>query len=201
MLLLAYRKHLPVHHLMCAFDKDVVVSSVTVYGPVMCSFWLQPLLVFEFKLKFTFNIQFTGAYWLVLRHFRSDLLYSDQRRFKIPSEAGPAVDCALIVRHLSDCQLFDFKPPESDAPFTLKMLAALANRNFSIGALRMRTDGGGLSDYRSMNTVFGGGMRLAAIELRLFDHKFTSLVKTTDFFRMPTVQRLKALKLHLVRAL
>ncbi|KAH7719779.1 hypothetical protein AAVH_12730 [Aphelenchoides avenae] len=119
------------------------------------------------------------------------------RRFKIPSEAGPAADCALIICHLSNIHLFHFKRPDPDARVVVKMLAALGDRNFSVGALQMWDDDGELSDYRSMRAAFDGGTRVAALELSLLEHKFAGLVKTTDFFRTSTVQRLKALKLHL----
>ncbi|KAH7709072.1 hypothetical protein AAVH_23653 [Aphelenchoides avenae] len=122
-----------------------------------------------------------------------------EKQFEVPSKDGPAAYCALIIHHLSNSHLFAFKSPESDSRFALKMLAALANRNFSIGALRMRDDGGGLSDYRSMDVVVAGGMRLDALELSMFEHEFLSLVKTTDFFCMSTVARLKTLKPELVR--
>ncbi|KAH7709069.1 hypothetical protein AAVH_23650, partial [Aphelenchoides avenae] len=137
-----------------------------------------------------------GVYWLALSQFRRDLQYSDSRRFKLPSKDGPATYCSLVLRYLSNSHLSDFKAPECDSRFVFKMLAALAVRNFSVGALRMCADKG-LSDYRSMDSLFNGGMRLSSLELRLVETEFFKLVDTTDFFRTPTVQQLKALKLEL----
>lgn len=135
-----------------------------------------------------------------LRHFRSELPYSDLRRFKVPSESGPAADCSLVGRYLSNSHLFHLQTPYSDSRFAIKLLAAFANRNVSVETLLMSSCGGGLLDYRSMNVVFDGGMRLATLELHMFEHELATLVKTTDFFRSPTVRKLKELKLHLVRA-
>lgn len=137
---------------------------------------------------------------MTLRHFRRELPYSDLRRFKIPSAAGPAADCALVRRYLSNCHVFDFKTPDSDSRFFIQMIAALVDRNFSAETLRMCSRGGGLLDYRSMDIVFDGGLRLETLEMNLFAQEFATLVKTIDFFRTPTVRKLKALKLHLVRA-
>lgn len=143
--------------------------------------------------------KFSGIYWIEFRHFRRDLPYSDMRRFEIPSEAGPVADCTLIICHLNNSHLFAFKRPDPDSRFVIKMLAALATRNVSVDTLRLLDDDDAFSDYQSVAAVFGGGMRVATLELSLFEHEFTSLVKTIDFFRMSTVRRLKALKLQLVR--
>ncbi|KAH7673000.1 hypothetical protein AAVH_42520 [Aphelenchoides avenae] len=55
------------------------------------------------------------------------------------------------------------------------MLAAPAERNFSIDTLRIwageELDEGELSDYRSMDAMFGGGMHLGSLELSLFENK------------------------------
>ncbi|KAH7719190.1 hypothetical protein AAVH_13348 [Aphelenchoides avenae] len=138
-----------------------------------------------------------GVYWMVLRHFRRDLCYNDMRRFKVPSEAGPSADCAVILHHLSNSHVRSFKTMGSNSRFAVKMLAAVADRNVSVGALRLRPDEGRLTDYRSMDTVFDGAMRLASLELHILEHEFATIVKTTDFFRMATVGRLKTLKLQL----
>ncbi|KAH7693790.1 hypothetical protein AAVH_39170, partial [Aphelenchoides avenae] len=167
-LILKLKNRLPVHHLMC-----------------------------EFERHFDRREQHSGAYWMLLRHFRSDLRYSDMRQFKIPSMAGPVADCALIIRYLSNSHLFIFERPGCYPRFAVKMLAALVDRNVSVNALRMRDGENALSDYRSMDTVFKGGMRVATLELSMSEGKFASLVKTVDFFRTSTVQRLKALKLQL----
>lgn len=158
-----------------------------------------------------------GTYWMVLRHFRSEVPYSDMRRFRVTSRRAPAAYCSLIRRYLSNGHLFDFKTPEFAARFAVKMIAALVDRNFSVGALQLRAKDdqhpfhcpldtrairlqlSGLSDYRSMNTVFGGAMRLTTLEMSLFEDVCATLVMTTDFLRMRAVQRLKTLKLQLVR--
>lgn len=200
-LIFKLRNRLPVHHLTCEFEKHHLVSSVTFSTTLRH----QIVTVALFLLPSTFVFQregrirhFLGEYQVVLRRFQSDLTYSDMRRFKVPSEFGPLVDCALIVRHLSNSHLFHFKRPEPSSRFVIKMLAALGDRNFSVGStLRLWDEE--LSDYRSMHAAFGGGTRVTTLELSLFEHKFASLVKTTDFFRTSAVQRLKVLKLRLVR--
>lgn len=141
----------------------------------------------------------TSAYWLNLHHFRPDLPYTDVRRLKLPSEAGPAADCALILRYLSNSHVFDFKAPVSDSRFTLRMLAAFVGRNFSVGRLRMCVLDDQLTDYRSINAVFDGGLRLGKLHLRILRKNLAALIKTTDFLRMPTIQELEELKLKLVR--
>lgn len=75
------------------------------------------------------------------------------------------------------------------------MLAALVvGRNFSVGRLQMHAWDGKLTDYRSMDVIFGGGLRLDALHLYIGRQGLTNLIKTVDFLRMPTVQGLKELK-------
>lgn len=62
----------------------------------------------------------------------------------------------------------------------------------------MRANEVGMTDYRCMNVIFDGGMRLSTLELHLFEHQLATLIKTVDFLRMQTVQRLEVLKLRLV---
>lgn len=147
----------------------------------------------------------TGAYGLFLRHFGRDSAYTDVRLFKISSTAGPSAECALIRRYLRNSHVAECESLAGEFRFCLKMLAALVDHNFSMGLLWMGELNGPrvdhqLSDYRSLDAVFNGAMRLDALELfHLSEHSFAGLVKTTDLFRMAMVQRLKALKLHLVR--
>ncbi|KAH7693330.1 hypothetical protein AAVH_39637 [Aphelenchoides avenae] len=96
---------------------------------------------------------FSGIYLMTLRHYSRDHPYSDMRQFQVPSAAGSAADCALLCRYLSNSHVLDFMTPQCDSRFAFKMLAALADRNFSVGALRMNVDQCGLSDYRCMDTV------------------------------------------------
>ncbi|KAH7719191.1 hypothetical protein AAVH_13350 [Aphelenchoides avenae] len=124
-LMLKLKNRLPVHHLMC-----------------------------EFERHFDRREQLSGAYWMVVRHFRSDLTYSGMRQFKIPSMAGHVTDCALIIRYLSNSHLFILERPGCYPRFAVKMLAALVDRNVSVDTLRMRDGEVSLSDYRSMDTVF-----------------------------------------------
>ncbi|KAH7718037.1 hypothetical protein AAVH_14548 [Aphelenchoides avenae] len=76
------------------------------------------------------------------------------------------------------------------------MLPSLAARNFSIGRLELDPVENRLSDYRSMDTVFGE-MRVDTFDLAITEHRFVELVKTTDFFRMPTIQGFRRLDLFL----
>ncbi|KAH7713842.1 hypothetical protein AAVH_18787 [Aphelenchoides avenae] len=131
---------------------------------------------------------FTGAYRCVLHHFRRDIAYTDVRRLVIPSTEGPAADGALIPYYAND-------------RFVLRMLAALVvGRNFSVGRLQMHAWDGKLTDYRSMDVIFGGGLRLDALHLYIGRQGLTNLIKTVDFLRMPTVQGLKELKFLPVNA-
>lgn len=79
------------------------------------------------------------------------------------------------------------------------MLAALADRNVSLGRLKVRFLDGAMTDYRSFDAIFGGGMRLGALKLYMHEDCLHRLIKTTDFFRMPAMQRLSEFKLELVR--
>ncbi|KAH7725630.1 hypothetical protein AAVH_06810, partial [Aphelenchoides avenae] len=176
------RHLLPVHHLMCEFEKEQITPKMDYstgdYKP-------EP----------------PEDYWLRLHHFRRDLPYSDVRRFKIPPTAeleSTAADCARILRCLSNSHVADFKAPPKEPCFTIKMLAALVNRNFSLERLRLRAFNDPLTDYRSLDAVFGGGMRLAAFNLWIHEDCFHHLVKTTDFFRMPAMQRISEFKLLLI---
>ncbi|KAH7719208.1 hypothetical protein AAVH_13366 [Aphelenchoides avenae] len=135
-----------------------------------------------------------GAYWLIFHHFRRDLTYSNVRRFKLPSAEGAATDCALIRRYLSNSYVTDFKSPYSDGRFSLKMLAALVDRNFTVDRLRVGALDGQLTDYRSMDVVFGGGLRMNALSVAISSQSLASLIKTTEFLRLPTVQGLEELK-------
>ncbi|KAH7716019.1 hypothetical protein AAVH_16575 [Aphelenchoides avenae] len=167
-------KHrLPVHHLTCNFEEDETLSVG----------WKR---------------EFSGAYWLEIRHFQRDLSYTEVRRFKVPSTAGAEYDSALIRHYLSNSHVADLRPAESCFPFSIKMLAGLASQNLSIGHVYLSTDDDDkrLSDYRSMDTIFGG-MRISSLALSCEESCFVELVKTTDFFRMPTVQRLRELELNL----
>lgn len=140
-------------------------------------------------------------YWLVLQHFRRDLTYTDIRRFRVPSTAGStstAADCAVILRYLSNSHVTDFEAPHYEPRFTFKMLAALVNRNFSMGRMRMRVLDGALTDYRSLDAVFRGGMQLDSLYLWIHEDRLNRLIKTTDFFCLPVIQRLKEFKLRLV---
>ncbi|KAH7697471.1 hypothetical protein AAVH_35446, partial [Aphelenchoides avenae] len=138
---------------------------------------------------------FAAAYWLVLHHLRRDLTYSDARRFKLPSAEGPAADCVLIRRYLSNSYVTDLKTPYSDGRFSLKMLSALvSNNSCSVGRLRLGALDGQLTDYRSMEVVFGGGLHLNALSLSISSLSLAKLIKTTDFLRLPTIQGLTELK-------
>ncbi|KAH7717640.1 hypothetical protein AAVH_14921 [Aphelenchoides avenae] len=72
---------------------------------------------------------------------------------------------------LSNSHVADLKTPYSDGRFTLKMLAALvADHNCTMDRLRMGALDGQLTDYRSMDVVFGGGMRLNGLtELKFLE--------------------------------
>lgn len=131
-----------------------------------------------------------------MRHFQRDLSYINTRHFKLPSIAGAEKDCDLIRRYLGNCHMADLQAP-ADFSFAFKMLACLSARNFSIGRLELRAEPQRLSDYRSMDTIFGG-MRISDLDLSCEEYRFAELVKTTDFFRMSTFQRLRKLTLTLV---
>ncbi|KAH7704677.1 hypothetical protein AAVH_28130, partial [Aphelenchoides avenae] len=132
---------------------------------------------------------FTGSYQLILHHFRRDLAYTDMRVLKLPCLERPAADCALILHYLSNSHVADLKAPYSDGRFSLKMIAALVmDHNFTMDRLRMHAVDGQLTDYRSMDVVFGGGMHLNALNLATGGQSLANLIKTTDFLRLPTVQ-------------
>ncbi|KAH7720598.1 hypothetical protein AAVH_11929 [Aphelenchoides avenae] len=135
-------------------------------------------------------------YWLTVGHIQRDLSYTDMRRFRVPSIAGAENDCALIRRYLVNSHVADLLAPDYDFFFAIKMLADLAGRNFSTGCLRLSAEATRLSDYRSMDAVFGR-MRMSELHLSCAEHRFVELVKTADFFRMPTIQALRELKLTL----
>ncbi|KAH7709071.1 hypothetical protein AAVH_23652 [Aphelenchoides avenae] len=171
-LLLKLRHMLPVHHLTCEFQEDIADR-----GPFLSAF--------------------TGAFRMTVYLIRRDVAYRDVRRFKIHSMAGPAADCARVRRYLSNAHVADFWAPTEEPSFSLKMLAALVNRNFTVSRLQMSAVDGPLTDFRSMDAIFGGGVRLDALTLGMREECFERLIKTTDFMRMPTVQGLKEFKLEL----
>lgn len=143
--------------------------------------------------------RWSDDYWMVLRHLRRDLSDSDLRRCKVPTKGCPAVYRSLVLPHLSNSYLYSFGTPDADFRSVMKILSALADRNFSVGTLRVYAYQDALFDYHSIDTVFGGGMRLDALELSLYEHQLATLIKATDFFQMSTVRKLKALKLYAVR--
>ncbi|KAH7712508.1 hypothetical protein AAVH_20163 [Aphelenchoides avenae] len=116
----------------------------------------------------------------------------------MPSTAGAETDCALIRHYLSSSYVADLQATLADFPFAIKMLASLAGRNFSVGSMKLFAEAERLSDYRSMNAVFGG-LLMGNLSLRMAEHRFVELVKTADFFRMSTVQGLRKQKLTFVR--
>lgn len=134
-----------------------------------------------------------------MRHFRRDLTYSDERRFRIPSAGGLKSDCTLILRYLSNSHVADFKARPDEGLFNAKMLAALVKRNFSMGRLRMSILDAPLTDYRPLDAVFSSGMRLDALNLFIHEDTLHGLVETNDFFRLPVVQQLKDFWLIFVR--
>ncbi|KAH7694096.1 hypothetical protein AAVH_38863, partial [Aphelenchoides avenae] len=167
------KQRLPLHHLSCALLKEE-------WGPGCIP-------------------RYTGFYWLTVRHFQRNLSYTDVRRFKLPSTAGAANDCALIRDYLSNAHVADLLTPWNDSPFAIKMLASLATRNFSVGRVGLHAGANRLADYRSMDAVFGG-LRMSSLHLSCEERRFVELVKTTDFLRMATVQRLRKLELTLTES-
>ncbi|KAH7699249.1 hypothetical protein AAVH_33647, partial [Aphelenchoides avenae] len=109
-----------------------------------------------------------------------------------------AADCTLILRYLSNSHVEDFKTPTNQPSFSVQMLAALVDRNVSMGQLRLRVMDDPLVAYPSLDAVFRSGMRLDALSLWIHEDYLQRLINTADFFRMPLVQRLKELKLILV---
>lgn len=164
------KQRLPVHHLKCAFE-DALSGRRGMR-------------------------RFTGAYWMVIRHVQRGLPYTDARRFMMPSTADADADCALICHYLSNSHVDDLRALRADFAFAIKMLANLAARNFSVGCMKLGSRSKSLSDYRSMDVVFGE-MRIRNLHLICAEHRFVELVKTADFFRIPAVRRLRELKLDL----
>lgn len=109
-----------------------------------------------------------------------------------------AADCALILRYLSNSHVADFKAPANEPHFSVQMLAALVDRNFSMGRVQLRILADPLTDYPSLDAVLRSGMRLAALNLWIHEDCLQRLVKLRDFFRLSVVQRLTELKLTLV---
>ncbi|KAH7719700.1 hypothetical protein AAVH_12817 [Aphelenchoides avenae] len=171
-LLINLRRSLPVHHLICEFGSERIATG---------------------------SLIFCGQHSVALRRFVRDPSYVDVRRFKLPSEASPASDCALIRRHLSNSYVEYFTPPEWDSRFSFRMLAALVDVNTVIGCLRLVVFDRFTTDYRSLSAVFGGGLRMDTLDIfGVIEHSFVRLIKTTDFFRQPpTIQGLRKMKLVL----
>ncbi|KAH7715164.1 hypothetical protein AAVH_17438 [Aphelenchoides avenae] len=151
------------------------------------------------RLECGFNeVLSDAAYWMSVSRIRRDLSYTDVRHFMIPSTAGAENDCALIRHYLSNSHVAYLRPPcEISFPFTIKMLASLASRNVSVGDMHLDARAERLSDYRSMDLIFGG-MQMSELDLSCCENRFFELVKITDFFRMPTVQGLRGLRLTLM---
>ncbi|KAH7707959.1 hypothetical protein AAVH_24797 [Aphelenchoides avenae] len=162
------KQRLPVHHLKCAFEKVRLGRG---------------------------RIQ-RGTYWLTIRHFQRSLPYTEVRRFRMPSTAGAKSDCDLIRRYLSNSHVDDIEAPQADFSFTIKMLASLAACSVTVGRVELNAVAKRLADYRSMDAIFGG-MRMSELHLSCYEHRFVELVKTTDFFRLSTIQGLRELKLTL----
>ncbi|KAH7707464.1 hypothetical protein AAVH_25285 [Aphelenchoides avenae] len=160
------KQRLPVHHLTCSFGKELLGRGC-IRRP-------------------------SGAYWLTIRRFRRDMAYTDVRCFKMPSTVGAENDCALIRHYLSNSHVDDLLAPD-DYSFVMKMLADLVHRNFSVDRVKLSAGDARLSDYRSMDVVFGV-MRMTHLHLNCAEHRFFELVKTTDFFRMSTIQGLRELR-------
>lgn len=100
--------------------------------------------------------------------------------------------------YLSNSHVADLRAPQAEfLRFTIKMLASLAARNFSVGRIDLCAEAQRLSDYRSLDVIFGG-LRMNELHLSCDEHRFVELVKTTDFFRMSKVQGLRQLRLELV---
>lgn len=123
--------------------------------------------------------------------------YTDVRRFEMPSTAGAVNDCTLIRHYLSNSHVADMLSPSDDFAFSIKMLADLASRNCLVGLVQLSAKAERLADYRSMDAVFGG-LRMSDLYLGCEEDRFVELVKTTYFFRMSTVRKLRLLRLTLV---
>ncbi|KAH7706686.1 hypothetical protein AAVH_26100 [Aphelenchoides avenae] len=185
-MLCSLAQRLPVHHLICEFERDRYQGGCR-------RFW-------------------SGFYWFTLTHLQLHLLYDDERLFKMPSSAA-AADSALICRYLSnshmarllvpnDSVLYLYSRDETEETlreeyrFAIRMLASIATRNFSVGYLRLFAGDDPLTDYRSMDVVLGG-MSIEVLDLWASEDRFVNLVKTTDFFHLRTIQRLRELRLEL----
>lgn len=133
---------------------------------------------------------------MIVSRFRRGLKYWEQRRFDLPLGEVPASMCALILRPLSNSHTDVVEAPEGTYHFCMRMLAALTARNVSVGEFWLKAFEENMSDYRSMDTVFGsGGLRMSVLNLSMGDSDSARLIKTTDFLRTPTVQGLSALTL------
>ncbi|KAH7723671.1 hypothetical protein AAVH_08777 [Aphelenchoides avenae] len=140
-----------------------------------------------------------ASYLTRVSHVQRDLAYTDVRRFKIPSPAGAANDCDLIRHYLGNSHVTDLQPLRvTGFPYAIKMFASLATRNFPMDRMQLTVGSERLSDYRSLDAVFGG-MRMSELYLRCDEHRFVEFVKITDFFRMPTVRGLRRPELTLTK--
>ncbi|KAH7708709.1 hypothetical protein AAVH_24037 [Aphelenchoides avenae] len=168
------KQRLPVHHLKCVLEKELLGRGHAKWP--------------------------SGNYWLEVRHIQRDVSYTAVRRFKLPSTDGAENDCALIRHYLSNSYVADLRVPDAPdaylSPFAIKMLASLATRNFSVGHIELCAESQRLTDYRSMDAVFIG-MPMSELHLTCYERSFVELVKTTDFFRMSSLQRLRQLRLTL----
>ncbi|KAH7707827.1 hypothetical protein AAVH_24941 [Aphelenchoides avenae] len=147
--LVQLKQRLPVHHLTCSFEKELLGRG----------YIRRP----------------SGAYWLTIHRFRRDMTYTDMRCFKMPSTVGAENDCALIRHYLSNTHVTGLLAPD-DYSFVMKMLADLAHRNFSVDRVKLSARAARLSDYRSMDVVFGR-MRMTSLDLNCAEHRFFELVK------------------------
>ncbi|KAH7701039.1 hypothetical protein AAVH_31834, partial [Aphelenchoides avenae] len=129
------------------------------------------------------------THWLVIRHFQRDLSYADLRSLELAPTASAEGYCASIRHYLSNSHVDVLEAPDNFFRFAMKMLPSLAYRNFSIGRLQLDPVENRLSDYRSIDTVFGE-MRVDTFDLAITEHRFVELITTTDFFRMPAIQGL-----------
>ncbi|KAH7729759.1 hypothetical protein AAVH_02233 [Aphelenchoides avenae] len=158
---------------------------------------LLPVHLITFTLKNNYGC---GDYWTVLRHRRRDPPFEDVRSLKVNSAEASATDCALIHRFVRNCHIASLWIMPDEARFALKMASALSDWNSSVGRLCLRAEDAPLTDYRSLDAVFGGDLRLTELDLRIGETHLGHLIRTTDFWRLPTVQALSELKLLLVRS-
>lgn len=106
-------------------------------------------------------------------------------------------DCALIRRYLRNSDVIELEHPTRDFRFAVKMLASLVPSNATVGRVELKAGDERLSDYRSMDAIFGQ-MEMRELQLSCYEHRFVELVKTIDFFRKSTVQKLRRLHLTFV---